>query len=96
MVGGDVERRRRLTRRQTVEQLWSRAGATSGNRTQVRCQRKRLKRADRQPVATDGNLPSFDGKEGVDGSSPSEGFCKVAPRRPVPVCVQSVRRPLRA
>ncbi len=30
--------------------------------------------ADPQPLATDGNLPSVDGKEGVDGSRPSEGF----------------------
>jgi hypothetical protein len=31
-------------------------------------------------LATHGNRQSFDGKEGVDGSSPSEGFCKVAAR----------------
>jgi len=30
--------------------------------------------ADRQPLATHGN--GFDGKEGVDGSSPSEGSAK--------------------
>ena len=35
---------------------------------------KRAKIGGSQPLATDGNLPSFDGKEGVDGSSPSEGF----------------------
>src|SRR5438093_11192867 len=34
---------------------------------------KRLNQADPQPVATRGN-GSADGKEGVDGSSPSEGF----------------------
>jgi hypothetical protein len=35
--------------------------------------RKRLKQADRQPVATHGNRFGAHGKEGVDGSSPSEG-----------------------
>jgi hypothetical protein len=35
--------------------------------------RKRLKQADRQPVATHGNGFGAHGKEGVDGSSPSEG-----------------------
>ena len=38
--------------------------------------RKRLKQADRQPVATHGNRFAAHGKEGVDGSSPSEGFTK--------------------
>jgi hypothetical protein len=37
---------------------------------------KTLECGDRQPLATAGNLPSFDGKEGVDGSSPSEGSAK--------------------
>ncbi len=46
-----------------MEHLWSQAGATGGNRSQMRQSRKRLKQANRQP-----------GKEGVDGSSPSEGF----------------------
>jgi hypothetical protein len=36
--------------------------------------RKRLKRADQQPVATHGNRFGAHGKEGVDGSSPSEGL----------------------
>jgi hypothetical protein len=35
---------------------------------------KCLRSADRQPVATPRNKETFDGKEGVDGSSPSEGF----------------------
>jgi hypothetical protein len=38
--------------------------------------RKRRKQADRQPVATHGNRFAAHGKEGVDGSSPSEGFAK--------------------
>jgi hypothetical protein len=36
--------------------------------------RKRLKQADRQPVATHGNRLGAHGKEGVNGSSPLEGF----------------------
>ena len=39
--------------------------------------RKRLKQADPQPVATHGNRFGAHGKEGVDGSSPSEGFTKL-------------------
>jgi hypothetical protein len=38
--------------------------------------RKRLEQADRQPVATQGNGSGAHGKEGVDGSSPSEGSAK--------------------
>jgi hypothetical protein len=37
---------------------------------------KSLERADPQPVATHGNGFGAHGKEGVDGSSPSEGFRK--------------------
>jgi hypothetical protein len=36
--------------------------------------RKPFKQADPQPVATHGNRFAAHGKEGVDGSSPSEGF----------------------
>jgi hypothetical protein len=57
-----------------MEHLWSPAGATSGNRSQVGRARKRLKQADRQRVATHGNGFGAHGKEGVDGSSPSEGL----------------------
>src|SRR5258708_36886527 len=56
--------------------LWSGAGATGGNRAQIEGPRKRLKQADRQPVATHGNGSGAHGKEGVDGSSPSEGSAK--------------------
>lgn len=55
---------RRQIGRQIVEHLWSRAGATDGYRWQIDQSRKRLKQADPQPVATHGNLPSFDGKDG--------------------------------
>jgi hypothetical protein len=37
---------------------------------------KRLKQADPQPSAAHGNGSGLDGKEGVDGSSPSEGSAK--------------------
>jgi hypothetical protein len=37
---------------------------------------KPLKQADPQPVATHANRFGAHGKEGVDGSSPSEGFTK--------------------
>jgi hypothetical protein len=57
-----------------MERLWSQAGATGGNRSQMGLARKRLKRADQQPVATHGNRFGAHGKEGVDGSSPSEGL----------------------
>src|SRR5438046_10756891 len=56
-----------------MEHLWSPAGATGGNRWQMGRPRKRLKQADPQPVATHGNRSGAHGKEGVDGSSPSEG-----------------------
>jgi hypothetical protein len=46
------------------------------NRWQMGHARKRLKQADRQPVATHGNRFGAHGKEGVDGSSPSEGSAK--------------------
>jgi hypothetical protein len=59
-----------------MEHLWSPAGATSGNRWQMGRPRKPLKQRDPQPVATHGNRFGAHGKEGVDGSSPSEGSTK--------------------
>jgi hypothetical protein len=56
-----------------MEHLWSQAGATDGNRGQMGHPREPLKQADPQPVATHGNGSGAHGKEGVDGSSPSEG-----------------------
>jgi hypothetical protein len=38
-----------------MDHLWSPAGATGGNRWQIRRARKPLKQADPQPVATHGN-----------------------------------------
>ena len=65
-----------MTERPIVEHLWSRAGATGGNRSQKRPARKPLKQADPQPMATHGNRFGAHGKEGVNGSSPLEGSQK--------------------
>ncbi len=56
-----------------MEPLWSPEGATSGKQPQTLRPRKRLKQA--KTVATGCHrLPeTLHGKEGVDGSSPSEG-----------------------
>ena len=64
-----------------MEHLWSQAGATGGNRWRMRRARKRLKQADPQPSATDGNGPRPHGKEGVDGFESVRGLCKSAARR---------------
>jgi hypothetical protein len=48
-----------------MEHLWSRAGATGGKRAQIEWPQERLEQAK-------------NGKEGVDGSSPSEGFARFA------------------
>jgi len=61
-----------------VERLWSRAVATGGNRWQMGRRRKRLKQAKTVAVGCDRLRPVSDGKEGVDGSSPSEGFARFA------------------
>ncbi len=57
-----------------MERLWSLAGATSGNRWQMRKPWKRLKQAETVAVDCDQLPQNLDGKEGVDGSSPSEGL----------------------
>jgi hypothetical protein len=57
-----------------MEASWSPGGATGGKRWQMERLRKRLKQAKTVAVGC-GRLPeTFHGKEGVDGSSPSEGF----------------------
>ncbi len=57
-----------------MERLWSLAGATTGNRWQIGRPRKRQKQAKTVAVGCDQLPQNLDGKEGVDGSSPSEGF----------------------
>jgi len=59
-----------------MEHLWSLAVATGGNRWQMRPRRKPLRQAKPVAVGCDHLPESFHGKEGVDGSSPSEGFTK--------------------
>jgi hypothetical protein len=62
-----------------MERLWSLAGATSGNRWQMRGPRKRRKQAKTVATGCD-QLPfGAHGKEGVDGSSPSEGSRSLHP-----------------
>jgi hypothetical protein len=59
-----------------MEHLWSRAVATAGKRWQMGPPRKRLKQAKTVAVGCHRLPEKFHGKEGVDGSSPSEGFAK--------------------
>ena len=59
-----------------MEHLWSPAVATNGNRWQKERPRKRLKKAKTVAVGCDQLPEAFHGKEGVDGSSPSEAFDK--------------------
>ena len=70
-VGVDLQRGARL---RGMEHLWSRAVATGGNRSQMGRPRKRLKEAESVAVGCDQLPRPQNGKEGVDGSSPSEGF----------------------
>ena len=60
-----------------MERLWSPAVATSGNRWQMREPRKRLEQAKTAATGCDQLPIGAHGKEGVDGSSPSEGFDKM-------------------
>ena len=64
------------TERVIVEHLWSRAGATSGNWWQMGTARRRLKQAKTVAMGCDRLPIGAHGKEGVDGSSPSEGLQK--------------------
>jgi hypothetical protein len=60
-----------------MEPLWSPAVATRGNRWQMGRPQERLKQEKTVAVGCDGLPETFHGKEGVDGSSPSEGSVKV-------------------
>jgi hypothetical protein len=59
-----------------MEPLWSRAVATGGNQWQMRLSQKRLKQAKTIAVGCDQLPKGAHGKEGVGGSSPSEGSAK--------------------
>jgi hypothetical protein len=60
----------------SMERLWSLAGAISGNRWQTRQRRKPQDQAKSVAVGCDRLPRKRRGKEGVDGSSPLEGFAK--------------------
>ncbi len=57
-----------------MERLWSRAVTTSGNRWQMRRARKPQNQAKTVAAGCDRLPRGAHGKEGVDGSSPSEGL----------------------
>jgi hypothetical protein len=59
-----------------MEPLWSPAVATGGNQWQIGSRGSRLKYAQIVAMGCDQLRETFHGKEGVDGSSPSEGFRK--------------------
>src|ERR671930_1790432 len=65
-----------LTRRQMMEPLWSLVVATSGNRSQIRRPKEPQKHAKTVAVGCHRLLFGAHGKEGVDGSSLSEGSAK--------------------
>ena len=57
-----------------MEPLWSPVVATGGNQWQIRSEPKPQKQAKSVALGCDGLPIAAHGKEGVDGSSPSEGF----------------------
>jgi predicted phosphodiesterase len=59
-----------------MEPLWSPVDATGGNQWQMARPRRPLEQAKTVAVGCDRLHESFHGKEGVDGSSPSEGSAK--------------------
>jgi len=59
-----------------MEPLWSPVVATGGNQRQIEAPQKRRKQAKTIAVGCDLLPATFHGKEGVDGSSPSEGSAK--------------------
>jgi hypothetical protein len=84
--------RRSQHRQLNVEPLWSPAVATRGNRWQTARPLKRPRQAKTVAVGCDQLPESFHGKEGVDGSSPSEGLHKApANRRFCVVCGKNAR-----
>jgi hypothetical protein len=70
-----------------MEPLWSPAVATGSNRWQMGGRPERLKQAKTVAVGCDRLPEPFHGKEGVDGSSPSEGSKgkEMAAKRIVPL-----------
>ena len=63
-----------------MEPLWSPAVATGSNRSQIARGRNRRNQAKTVAVRCDQLRKEAHGKEGVDGSSPSEGLKRPANR----------------
>jgi hypothetical protein len=61
-----------------MEPLWSPVVATGGNRAQIAPAEERLKHAETVAVGCNRLPEGAHGKEGVDGSSPSEGLSGIA------------------
>jgi hypothetical protein len=66
-----------------MEPLWSPVVATVGNESQMVSPRKPAKQAKTVGLGCDRLRETLHGKEGVDGSSPSEGFAKGPANRTV-------------
>ena len=64
-----------------MEPLWSPVVANSGNQSQIGPARNWRKQAETVAVGCNRLRPGLDGKEGVDGSSPSEGSAKAPHNR---------------
>src|SRR5205823_5061283 len=64
------------SRQRRMEPLWSPVVATGGNHRQIERTREPQKQAKSVATGCHRLPPNFHGKEGVDGSSPSEGFEK--------------------
>jgi hypothetical protein len=75
--GRTSARAHRQRRQQRMEPLWSPVVATRGNQRQMERRPKRRKQAKTVAVGCHRLPQTFHGKEGVDGSSPSEGFQEV-------------------
>jgi hypothetical protein len=65
------------------------SGRNRSQPSQTRLPRKRRKPPYPQPLATHGNLPSFDGKEGVRRFESVRGLCK-RPRKAGPFLAGSI------
>jgi hypothetical protein len=68
-----------------MEPLWSPAVATAGNQLQIRSALEPHEQAKTVAVGCDQSREAAHGKEGVDGSSPSEGSKDV-----IPICLTAV------
>jgi hypothetical protein len=68
-----------------MEPLWSPGIATDANRWQIDCPSKPQKQAKSVAAASHRLPENIHGKEGVDGSSPSEGSKDV-----IPICLTAV------